>query len=264
MSRRYREPSPTGIYHVMLRGINRQDLFESPDDYRMFLHILRLLIDRHDDEGRMLPPLCTIYCYCLMNNHIHLLIREREEGISDIVKRIGVSYARYYNEKYERQGALFQDRFRSEPVCTIEYFMTLLRYIHQNPVKSGLAVAVSSYPWSSWSEYERRPGCVRICDTDTVMKRLDSENVYEFVTMPVYDNVLDIDNIGYSSMSDDELKSYIIGTTGLKTSQDIATLTKAERNEILIGLCQLGASLRQLSRVTGVPYGVIQRISAKL
>ena len=142
MPRRNREHSGTGIYHVMLRGINRQDIFESSDDYAMFLSILHHLVDRQTDDGESLPPYCTIYCYCLMNNHVHLLIREREESISDVVKRIGVSYVRYYNDKYERNGPLFQDRFRSEPVNTIEYFMTLLRYIHQNPVKSGLVSEV--------------------------------------------------------------------------------------------------------------------------
>ena len=66
MPRRLREHSGTGIYHVMLRGINRQDIFESSDDYSIFLKILSHLVDRHTDDGAALPPLCTIYCYCLM------------------------------------------------------------------------------------------------------------------------------------------------------------------------------------------------------
>jgi len=264
MPRRNREYSPTGIYHVMLRGINSQDLFESPDDYMMFLLILFHLVNRYDEDGAALPPLCTFYCYCLMNNHVHLLIREREEGISDVVKRIGVSYARYYNDKYERNGPLFQDRFRSEPVNSIEYFMTLLRYIHQNPVKSGLVADVRDYQWSSWPEYEGRSDHLLICDTHTVLNRLEADNVYEYVTMLVDDNILDIGDETRSNITDDELKLYIIGMTGLRTSQDVASLSKDERNGILRQLCSYGAGVRQISRVTGVPYGIIYRINSKL
>ena len=264
MPRRLREHSGTGIYHVMLRGINRQDIFECPDDYLQFMRILEHLVCRHDEGGEVLPPLCTIYAYCLMNNHVHLLIREREENISEIMKRIGVSYVRYYNGKYERKGPLFEDRFRSEAVNSIEYFMTLLRYIHQNPVKSGLVREVRDYQWSSWSEYEGQSGRPVICDTYSVLKRLDAENVYEWVTMPVNDDyILDVDSKTNSVITDDDLKSYIVGMTGLLTSQDISALPKPERNRIIKDLCNYGASVRQIARVTGVAYGVVYRINAK-
>ena len=136
MARQLRKKSETGVYHVMLRGINRQDIFEDEGDYQQMVSILRGLIDRCDEHKVQLPSLCTFYAYCLMSNHVHLLIQEREENISDVVKIIGVTYAHYFNKKYERNGHLFQDRFRSEPVNTIEYFVTLLRYIHQNPLKA--------------------------------------------------------------------------------------------------------------------------------
>ena len=264
MPRRLREHSGTGIYHVMLRGINRQDIFECPDDYLLFIRILEHLVYRHDEGGAVLSPLCTIYAYCLMNNHVHLLIREREENISEIMKRVGVSYVRYYNGKYERKGPLFEDRFRSEAVNSIEYFMTLLRYIHQNPVKSGLVSEVRDYQWSSWSEYEGQSGRPVICDTYSVLKRLDAENVYEWVTMAVNDDgILDVDSKTNSVITDDELKSYIVGTTGLLTSQDISALPKQERNKIIKDLCNYGASVRQIARVTGVAYGVVYRIGKK-
>ncbi len=264
MPRCLREHSATGIYHVMLRGINRQDIFECPEDYLLFLRILEHLVYRHDDRGAVLPSLCTIYAYCLMNNHVHLLIREREENISEIMKRVGVSYVRYYNGKYERKGPLFEDRFRSEAVNSIEYFMTLLRYIHQNPVKSGLVREVRDYQWSSWSEYEGQSGQTVICDTYSVLKRLDAENVYEWVTMPVNDDyILDVDSKTNSVITDDELKSYIVGMTGLLTSHDISALTKPERNRIIKDLCNYGASVRQIARVTGVAYGVVYRIDKK-
>ena len=106
MSRQIRKKSGTGIYHVMLRGINRQDIFEDDEDYLQMTSILRGQSERYDEKGHLLPPYCTFYAYCLMSNHLHLLIQEREEAISDIVKRIGVTYAHYFNKKYERSGHL--------------------------------------------------------------------------------------------------------------------------------------------------------------
>jgi REP element-mobilizing transposase RayT len=74
-----------------------------------------------------------------------MLIREREEPVGDTIKRIASSYVYYYNRKYGRDGHLFKERFKSEPVNDIEYFTTLLRYIHQNPVKAGIVTEVKDY-----------------------------------------------------------------------------------------------------------------------
>ena len=100
MPRHSREQSGTGIYHVMLRGVNRQSIFEDDEDYIRFISLLRNLVQRFDDTGRPLPALCTIYAYCLMDNHIHLLVKEQTESISTAVKRVAVSYAYYFNRKY--------------------------------------------------------------------------------------------------------------------------------------------------------------------
>ena len=80
----------------MVRGINRQDIFEDEEDYLQMFSILRALSDRHDEQGLRLPPLSIFYAYCLMSNHLHLLLREQEEEVSDVVKRIGVTYAHYF------------------------------------------------------------------------------------------------------------------------------------------------------------------------
>ena len=116
MGRKPREKSGTGIYHVMLRGVNRQDIFEDEEDYAVFKKQLHRVGFYKDESGKSQPPRCVIYAYCLMTNHVHLLIRETEEEISIVVKRITVSYALYYNNKYQHVGHLFQNRFRSETV----------------------------------------------------------------------------------------------------------------------------------------------------
>jgi REP element-mobilizing transposase RayT len=96
MARRLREKSGTGIYHVMLRGINRQDIFEDEEDYMQMTSILRGQSERYDEQRLRLPPFCLFYAYCLMSNHLHLLVQEREENVSEVMKRVGVTYAHYF------------------------------------------------------------------------------------------------------------------------------------------------------------------------
>ena len=81
--------SGTGIYHVMLRGINRQNIFEDVEDYTHFLQLLYQMVCPTNEKGQPLPPRCTFYAYCLMTNHVHLLIRESSEPLSSVIKRIG-------------------------------------------------------------------------------------------------------------------------------------------------------------------------------
>ena len=138
MSRQSRKESGTGIYHVMMRGINHQKIFNDEEDYFQFITTLDRMRFRYDDEGSPCGSNCVFYAYCLMSNHLHLLIRERGESVGETIKRIASSYVFYYNRKYGRDGHLFRDRFKSEPVNDMGYFTTLLRYIHQNPVKAKI------------------------------------------------------------------------------------------------------------------------------
>lgn len=84
-----------------------------------------------------------------MNNHVHILIKEGNESLSKPMKRKGISYAYWYNFKYERSGDIFQDRYKSEPVEDDKYLLTVIRYIHQNPLKAGILEEINEYQWSS-------------------------------------------------------------------------------------------------------------------
>lgn len=132
MPRVSREKSSTGICHVMLRGINHQTIFEDEEDYQKYLETLQAYQEK---SGYI------IYAYCLMSNHIHLLIKEVTESLGIIFKRLGVSNVYWYNWKYNRRGHLFQGRYKSEVVGKDSYFLTVLRYIHQNPYKANIGKA---------------------------------------------------------------------------------------------------------------------------
>ena len=105
-----------------------------------------------------------LYAFCLMTNHVHMLLREIGEPLEVIFKRIGNRYVYWYNEKYQRVGHLFQDRFRSEAVEDESYFLTVLRYIIQNPMKAGMEKAPGTYRWTSFQAYAE--GRESITDAD--------------------------------------------------------------------------------------------------
>jgi len=144
MPRVPRKRSKSGIYHVIMRGINRQSIFEEEEDYSKFIQI----IQKYKDVCEY-----RLYAYCLMGNHLHLLLMEGKEPLEQVMRRICGSYVFWYNRKYGRMGCLFQDRYKSEPIEDDAYFLTVLRYIYQNPVKAGLVTSVEKYKWSNYNEY---------------------------------------------------------------------------------------------------------------
>ncbi|HOA35956.1 MAG: transposase [Dethiobacteria bacterium] len=144
MPRKNRILSSSRIYHVVSRGIDKKPIFISTDDYNQFINILR---------KKRKFKLFTIYAYCLMNNHYHLIVNEKEAGISSIMSSINTTYAIYFNKKYNRIGHLFQSRFRSEAIEDEAYFLAAVRYVHNNPVSAGLVSEASQYNWSSYRSY---------------------------------------------------------------------------------------------------------------
>lgn len=245
----------------MMRGINHQNIFEDAEDNYQFINTLDRMRKRYDDDGNPCGTNCSFYAYCLMGNHFHLLIREREEKVGETIKRIASSYVYYYNRKYLRDGHLFKERFKSEPVNDIEYFVTLLRYIHQNPVKAGIVEHVNEYEYSSWGEYDGTVEPVfQLCDTETVLRRIPFEDLEALVNEPLADDIycLDIEGPSRGRPSDDQVWAYIKDETGVTNSSAFQQLDSETRCRVLKELKEKGASHRQLERLTGIGRGVIQ------
>ncbi len=179
MPRKSRVYSTSGIYHVMVRGINRENIFLDEIDFLKMEKILRSLTKPADNDHQ----LCKIYAYCIMSNHLHLLMAELDEPISDVVKRLGIEYASYFNRRRKRSGPLFEGRFRSEPVDEYDYFATLLAYIHYNPVKAGIVEHPDGYKWSSWHEYELpvKTDYQGICEQSVPFRKLTRAQVKKLV-----------------------------------------------------------------------------------
>ena len=263
MPRLARESSGTGIYHVMMRGINHQNIFEEPEDYYQFLNTLDMMARSYEPDGTPSGRNYTLYAYCLMSNHIHLIIREREDNIGMAIKRIASSYVYYYNHKYSRDGHLFRERFKSEPVNDMAYFVILLRYIHQNPVKAGMVKEVKDYEFSSWHEYiDKNSTLFPLCDTRTVLNRIPFSELNELVNEPLSDEVacLDIEDASKGRPSDDQVMLLIREKTGATNSSAFQQLPDEIRRSVLIELKARRASLRQLERLTGIGKSMIYRM----
>lgn len=193
MGRKPREISSTGIYHVCIRGVNKQRIFEYVEDYDGFFRILRQSRNTDTEGKKVESPNFELFAYCLMDNHVHLLIAPNGLTISEVVKRISSSYARFFNYRYHRVGHLFQDRFRSEACLDRDYLYTLLRYIHCNPVKAGICIRPDEYPYSSYCEIISEEVADALCSYDTLEMRIGvtEKELREFVREMVIDDRMD-------------------------------------------------------------------------
>ena len=140
MGRKRREEEPWWIYHVVARGVVRRALFRDDGDCQVYLVILRGVIAVFG---------WRIYAYCLMGNHVHLLVRTREPNLGRGMQRLHSLYAQGFNEEHARIGHLFQDRYGSSRIRTSERLTYVDRYIAENPVAAGFCDDADSWPWSN-------------------------------------------------------------------------------------------------------------------
>ena len=245
MPRSPRLRSSTGYYHIMLRGINRSNIFESEPDKAFFLNSMY----RAREKSKF-----KVIGYCLMNTHLHLLLQESEEiGVS--IKRITVSYVQWFNRKYNRVGHLFQNRYKSEPIENERYLMAVLRYIHQNPIKAGMVKEASKYSWSSYNEYLRMYDSNNYTIDGEIMKEYfnSKKGFAEFHKEMSKENYMDYKD----RYSDNELLELFKKKISI---DEFYKIPLADRANIIKDIYQeTGASIRDLSRGLGIGRSIVER-----
>ena len=254
MPRTRRLKSETGIYHVILRGINKQMFFEDDEDHEMFLKTLK----QYKSQSQY-----KLLAYCLMGNHVHLLIKTEKEELGQSFRRIGASYVYWYNHKYHRTGHLFQDRYKSEVVETDAYLFAVLRYIHQNPIKAGIVQTLEEYTWSSYSEYLglSNEQCV---DKDFVLKLFNENRTKAIDDFKVFnetktdDECLDIRE--RRTISDKEAIKLIKKKYAVASSGELNHFDSKKRTKCLKFLLKKGLSERQIARITGISRYIIRKV----
>jgi putative transposase len=252
MPRTARGKSQSGIYHIMVRGINRQIVFEDDEDSEKFIEVMLKYKQISNFE---------LYGYCLMDNHVHLLIKESAEPISLVIKRISSSFVYWYNRKYERCGHLFQERYRSEAVENETYFLTVLRYIHQNPIKAGLSQKAEEYKWSSASDYLRISTRVDISYALGLFSEDRTRGVLLFekhMNERADDKCME-NSFNHNIKTDQEVRSIFV-SYGIDDMDGLKRLEASSRNEIIKTIKKTdGITVRQLSRITGISKSLIDR-----
>ena len=247
MPRQARAKSASNIYHVILRGVNRQAIFDCDADKNHFMAVLK--------ECKEISGF-RLHAFCLMTNHIHFLIEPAEEPLDVVFKRIGTRYAVWYNRKYQRAGHLFQDRFRSENVETDQYYMTVLRYILQNPMKAGMESRPGNYRWSSYFAYEKGKGSVT--DTQFAENLFGSrEALIDFILQTSDEAAMDEEQYDWR-LRDDQAKEVMKRISQCETAADFQLLDKKVRKAYAREMYLSKLSMGQIARLTGMPKSSVQ------
>ena len=142
MPRQARLDAPGALHHIMVRGINKTEIFAETEDKKMFIERLGTAVI----EGQ-----CAIYAWAVMDNHSHILFRSGKRGISEVMRKVLTWYAQYYNRRHNRTGHLFENRYKSILCDEERYLLALVRYIHLNPVRAKIVSSLEeldNYPWS--------------------------------------------------------------------------------------------------------------------
>ena len=249
MARCPRIKTNTNIYHIIIRGINRQDIFLDNQDYRKFIKELKRVKGKYIFE---------IYSYAFMKNHVHLVINDKNKNLSTAIQSLNISYSSYFNKKYERVGHLFENRFRSHTVESESYLKNVVRYIHKNPENAGL----KPYIWTSYCEYiVAKPNS--IVTTQQVMNLFsyNVENFKIFHDAYVKNQDYDKDFEMPGRLQDDEaikIIKEIINESNLMKIQNYEMNKKKETLKKIIRI--EGITKIQVSRITGISKSTLNRI----
>lgn len=244
MARKPRKYGNTGCYHVIMRGNNRETIFYDDNDRLFFISRLQ----KYKSELNI-----EIYSYCLMGNHIHLLIGKANETMSLLVKKLACSYVYYFNHKYDRTGHLFQGRYKSEPIENIEYFKTVLRYILQNPEKANIC-HFHQYRWSSISSNRYNKS---IINSDFIKAIFESRSqMNAFINLRNSDICMEDYNCKYS---DDDIKIELIKQLfKYKSPLQLKHDPHNSKIEKIHFLKTLGFPINQIVRLTGITKHIVE------
>ena len=239
-----RNASATGYYHVTARGNGRQLLFESDRDRRKFLELL----ERAGNDYSV-----ALIAWCLMDNHVHLLVRAEVDDLSRAMLRVCGSYASYFNGRTGHVGHVFQGRFHSEPIEKDSHLLEAVRYIHANPedMQKGLS---QSYKWSSYHEYLEEGG--GLVDTSLILdmlggvERFEAFHASKLTTVPAYMR---------KRLTSEDARVIADETLGAGVAATLKSHPKPQRDKALHELRAAGLSIRQIERITGIGRGVIAK-----
>lgn len=248
MPRKPRTLSNSGYYHVTLRGAGKMILFEDRDDYLACLGLVRKYAQKSG---------IAVLAYCLMSNHIHLVVRDDSSALSDFVRRFATSFALRYNERTSHVGHVFQNRFFSVPLESDESLLGAVCYVHQNPAKAEIA-SVDDYEWSSYHAYLSDPGFL---DVNPVLGLFASNESF-VAFMHEVDDSYTLPNLYRKKLTDDEAIKAIRETLSQEELNALSGDSRSKRDNALRKLKEADIGIAQACRLTGLGKGIVSRAYA--
>ena len=243
----------TGFYHVSARGIGKQIIFETDDDRWEFLELMRDCC--HDAQ-------VTIVAWCLMGDHVDLVLLDYEDEMSAAMQRLLLTYARRFNKRTGRTGHLFRDRFERRSLDTDWQVMEAIRSVHVDPQEAGIAL-IERYPWSSFAEYLRMyDGDVAksFSDPSTVLELFGSAEgfiAYSLETLDGSDPVIhDMDETEWERHTFADKMAKRLGVP----LNELKTVAPSRRDGIIFALHDGGYAVREIERYTGISKSTVSRI----
>jgi putative transposase len=190
-NRDYKEFAEGEIYHIYNRGVNKMSIFLDEQDFRVFMDRLKenlfpeftnhSSVHKHVARRKLLPAgSYDLISYCLMPNHFHLLIKQNTDlPITQLILKVCTGYSKYFNKKYGRIGAIFQDRFKSVRIQKNNQLLWVSYYIHKNPIEAGFVENPNNYKWSSFSEYIKiKSENYFLCKKDIILSQFNKLETY--------------------------------------------------------------------------------------
>lgn len=235
-------------FHIMVRGIAKQIIFEDNFDNKYFLSLLKNYSIKHNIK---------VICYCLMYNHVHIECQDFDENISQFMCELCATYARYFNNKYKRCGSLFQRPYKKKLIDNEAYLLQVFHYIIKNPEKDGIC----PYQKYNWSSYRFVNSQSHFTDPEIILDILGGESLDNYLSTDIDEaKILSIDKFCVDKSSDYFAKKLIMAKFNIKTTSEIKSFSRDERREAILFLKKSGLSVRQIERLTGVSRGICQYI----
>lgn len=243
----------TGFYHVCARGTGKQLIFETDDDRWEFLELMR---DCCREAG------VTIVAWCLMGDHVDLVLLDYEDKMSSAMQRLLLTYARRFNKRTGHAGCLFRERFERRSLDTDWQVMEAIRSVHANPQEAGIAL-IERYPWSSFAEY------LRAYDNDMTRGFSDPSCVLElfgstegFIAYSL--STPDSGEPALCDMKETEWERHAFADKMAKRLgvplKELKTVAPSRRDGIIFALHDGGYTVREIERYTGISKSTVSRI----
>ncbi|MBQ6520312.1 MAG: transposase [Anaerolineaceae bacterium] len=245
MPRQARKLSESGFMHLTIRGNGRQIIFVDKQDYLHYLSLLkRFSIETSVD----------VCAFCLMDNHVHLLVFDQQNNTSLFMQKLGVGYAGYFNKKYQRSGHLFEDRYQSKPIEDEWYLLKVFHYILNNPRQANLCYA-ADYEWNSYHHYGSKTSFVK---TVVFVELIGSRDDYAaFIAKDLkYDEPMELEPV---RKDDNWALSIIKKELSVENGLELKEWSWERRNAALKLLKEKGLKIKQIERLTGINRGTIQK-----